>query len=81
MIYDKPNVPFNQRNAPISPVDNTEHEKIYLEWQSDVDSRIEWAMEKGKEMGLIKTGQTLIAVQGWKGGVGTTNTLRVLSCN
>lgn len=30
-------------------------------------------------MNLLKPGSTIIAVQGWKGGLGHTNTMRVLS--
>jgi len=49
-------------------------------WQDDVDARISFAIEKGKERGILKTGDNVIAVQGWKGGVGNTNTLRILPC-
>lgn len=30
-------------------------------------------------LNLLKPGSTIIAVQGWKGGLGHTNTLRILS--
>lgn len=47
-------------------------------WQSDVDNRIHWAIEQGKRMGLIVCGKHIVAIQGWKGGFGNTNTLRIL---
>ncbi|KAJ8661345.1 pyruvate kinase [Lichtheimia ornata] len=47
-------------------------------WQEDVDQRLLWGMEQAKKYGLLKGGQPIVAVQGWKGGLGNTNTLRVL---
>ncbi|KAI9316731.1 pyruvate kinase [Dichotomocladium elegans] len=47
-------------------------------WQEDVDSRLMWGMEQAIKYGLLKHGQPVVAVQGWKGGLGNTNTLRVL---
>lgn len=36
-------------------------------------------MRSALELGIIKQGSTVVAVQGWKGGLGHTNTLRVLT--
>ncbi|KAG2228180.1 hypothetical protein INT45_009227 [Circinella minor] len=47
-------------------------------WQEDVDARLMWGMEQAIKYGLLKHGQPVVAVQGWKGGLGNTNTLRVL---
>ncbi|KAL1919776.1 uncharacterized protein VTP21DRAFT_1707 [Calcarisporiella thermophila] len=47
-------------------------------WQEDVDARLRWGMKRGVENGLLKPGDTVIAIQGWRGGTGTTNTMRVL---
>lgn len=47
-------------------------------WQEDVDLRINWGIKKGIEYGIIKPGGIVIAVQGWKGGVGNTNNMRIL---
>ncbi|KAI9270384.1 pyruvate kinase [Phascolomyces articulosus] len=47
-------------------------------WQEDVDARLMWGMEQAIKYGLLKHGQAVVAVQGWKGGLGNTNTLRVL---
>ncbi|EGO05212.1 hypothetical protein SERLA73DRAFT_174221 [Serpula lacrymans var. lacrymans S7.3] len=49
------------------------------QWQRDVDNRIRFGLRNALDLNLIKTGTTIVAVQGWKGGLGHTNTLRVLS--
>jgi len=49
------------------------------QWQTDVDNRIRFGLKSALELNIIKTGTTVIAVQGWKGGLGHTNTLRILS--
>jgi pyruvate kinase len=48
-------------------------------WQTDVDNRIRFGLRNAISLNLVKPGSTIIAVQGWKGGLGHTNTLRVLS--
>ncbi|EIM92741.1 pyruvate kinase [Stereum hirsutum FP-91666 SS1] len=49
------------------------------QWQVDVDNRIRFGLRSALAMNLLKPGSTIIAVQGWKGGLGHTNTMRVLS--
>jgi len=49
------------------------------QWQTDVDNRIRYGLRAGLKLNLIKTGSTIVAVQGWKGGLGHTNTMRILS--
>ncbi|KZT05871.1 pyruvate kinase [Laetiporus sulphureus 93-53] len=49
------------------------------QWQTDVDNRIRFGLRNALKMGLIKTGTTIVAVQGWRGGLGHTNTVRILS--
>lgn len=44
-----------------------------------MDNRIRFGLRKSLDLKIIKTGTTIIAVQGWKGGLGHTNTLRILS--
>ncbi|KAL1915734.1 uncharacterized protein VTP21DRAFT_6493 [Calcarisporiella thermophila] len=47
-------------------------------WQEDVDARLRWGMQQGAKQGLLKPGSTVIAIQGWRGGVGNSNTIRIL---
>jgi len=49
------------------------------EWQDDVDARIKAAIDLAKSRSLINVGQCVIAVQGWRGGSGNTNTIRLLN--
>ncbi|KAG8748547.1 Pyruvate kinase [Ceratobasidium sp. 414] len=49
------------------------------QWQRDVDNRIRFGLRSALKLKIIRTGTTVIAVQGWKGGLGHTNTLRILS--
>lgn len=44
-----------------------------------VDNRIRFGLRNGLALNILKPGATVIAVQGWKGGLGHTNTLRILS--
>ncbi|KAG0259625.1 Pyruvate kinase [Mortierella polycephala] len=48
------------------------------DWQEDVDARLRYGMTHGIEAGLLKKGDVVVMIQGWKGGLGNTNTLRVL---
>jgi pyruvate kinase len=48
------------------------------DWQGDVDARINEAIHYGLRKGLINIGDTVVCVQGWKGGSGHTNTMRLL---
>ncbi|KDQ30900.1 hypothetical protein PLEOSDRAFT_1088585 [Pleurotus ostreatus PC15] len=49
------------------------------QWQTDVDNRIRFGLRNALELGIITPGSTIVAVQGWKGGLGHTNTLRILT--
>lgn len=44
-----------------------------------VDNRIRFGLRNALELGIITPGSTIVAVQGWKGGLGHTNTLRILT--
>lgn len=47
-------------------------------WQDDVEGRINAGINLGKERGLVKSGDNVVAIQGWRGGEGHTNTIRIL---
>lgn len=43
-------------------------------WQVDVDRRLKWGMLEAEKLGVLAKGDTVVAVQGWRGGLGHTNT-------
>lgn len=47
-------------------------------WQQDVEDRIQWAIQHAIEQGMLKKGDAVICLQGWRGGLGNTNTMRIL---
>ncbi|KAH0590859.1 Pyruvate kinase [Termitomyces sp. J132] len=49
------------------------------QWQTDVDNRIRFGLRNALALRVITPGSTIIAVQGWKGGLGHTNTMRILT--
>ncbi|RGB33411.1 pyruvate kinase [Rhizophagus diaphanus] len=49
------------------------------DWQIDVENRISWGIKRAVELGILKSGDAVIAIQGWKGGLGNTNTIRILA--
>lgn len=47
-------------------------------WQDDVEARIKWGILRAKDSGLVHSNEAVVVVQGWKGGLGNSNTLRIL---
>uniref|UniRef100_A0A6Q2Z2K6 Pyruvate kinase n=1 Tax=Esox lucius TaxID=8010 RepID=A0A6Q2Z2K6_ESOLU len=47
-------------------------------WAEDVDLRVNFAMEMGKERGFFKEGDAVVVLTGWRPGSGYTNTMRVV---
>lgn len=52
-----------------------------VNWQEDVDRRIKWGIRKAMELKVLDQGATVVVVQGWKGGMGNTNTLRIVKAD
>ena|SRR6266480_6071584 len=47
-------------------------------WQEDVDRRLKWGIVNSIKLGILNTGDAVVCVQGWRGGMGHTNTLRIV---
>jgi pyruvate kinase len=47
-------------------------------WQEDVDRRLKWGITNAMKLGILQRGDAVICVQGWRGGMGHTNTLRIV---
>jgi len=52
-----------------------------VNWQEDVDRRIKWGISKAMDLNVLTKGDTVVVVQGWKGGMGNTNTLRIVKAD
>ncbi|XP_077294782.1 pyruvate kinase-like isoform X2 [Arctopsyche grandis] len=48
------------------------------DWLKDVDARVQFGLNFGKQRGFIKTGDSVVVVTGWKQGSGFTNTMRIV---
>ena len=48
------------------------------DWQEDVDKRLKWGISQAIKLGVLSKGDSVICVQGWRGGKGYTNTIRVV---
>lgn len=48
-------------------------------WQEDVDRRLKWGISNAIKLGVLNQGDAVVCVQGWRGGMGNTNTLRIVS--
>jgi len=47
-------------------------------WQEDVDKRLKWGITNAMKLGILQRGDAVVCVQGWRGGMGHTNTLRIV---
>lgn len=48
------------------------------DWQEDVDRRLKWGIAQAIRLGVVEKGTSIVCVQGWRGGMGHTNTIRVV---
>ena len=49
-----------------------------VNWQEDVDRRIKWGLRQAMKLNVLAEGELVVVVQGWRGGQGNTNTLRIV---
>jgi pyruvate kinase len=49
-----------------------------VSWQEDVDKRLRWGIKHAIDLGILTKGDPVVTVQGWRGGMGHTNTLRIV---
>lgn len=52
-----------------------------VNWQEDVDRRIKWGVSHAIELDVLSRGETIVVVQGWRGGMGNTNTMRIVKAD
>ncbi|KAL9102370.1 MAG: hypothetical protein Q9163_002463, partial [Psora crenata] len=48
------------------------------DWQTDVDGRLIWGIKQAIQLGVLRKDDQVVCVQGWRGGKGHTNTIRVV---
>ena len=48
------------------------------DWQEDVDGRLKWGIKCAIDLAVLNEGEMVVCVQGWRGGKGHTNTIRVV---
>ncbi|CCK70308.1 pyruvate kinase PYK2 KNAG_0E00400 [Huiozyma naganishii CBS 8797] len=53
-------------------------QKALDDWTEDVHLRIKYGIQKAKEFNMLETGDTVVSIQGFKCGVGHSNTLQIL---
>lgn len=49
-----------------------------VDWQQDVDKRLKWGIAEAIKLGVLSKGDAVVCVQGWRGGMGHTNTIRIV---
>lgn len=47
-------------------------------WFADLEDRLNFAIQAGKDMGFLKIGTSVVLVSGWKFGARHTNTIRII---
>jgi len=52
-----------------------------VNWQEDVDRRIKWGLQHAIDLDILQQDETVVVVQGWKGGMGNTNTMRIVKAD
>lgn len=49
-------------------INNVNCEERTVDWPTDVDGRIQFGIDVGKERGFIHTGDNLVVITGWRQG-------------
>jgi len=49
-----------------------------VNWQEDVDDRLKWGIKQAIGLKVLKDNDPVVCVQGWRGGMGHTNTIRIV---
>lgn len=44
-----------------------------------MDRRLKWGIAEAIRLGVLNSGDQVIAVQGWRGGKGHTNAMRIVT--
>ncbi|KAG9509218.1 Pyruvate kinase PKM, partial [Fragariocoptes setiger] len=52
-------------------------QQVLEDWGQDVDARVNAAIAYGKRRNIIKSGDHVIVITGWRRGPGSTNTMRI----
>ncbi|CAG5016223.1 unnamed protein product [Parnassius apollo] len=53
-------------------------EPAVSDWLKDVDLRVQYGLQFGRERGFVQRGDQVVVVTGWRQGSGFTNTMRVI---
>jgi len=48
------------------------------EWMNDIDARVQFAVDFGKQNRFLSTGDSVVVITGWRKGAGSSNTIRIL---
>ncbi len=48
------------------------------QWIDDVDKRLCYAIKEGWNLKLVRGGDAIVVITGWKAGSGHTNTVRII---
>jgi len=49
------------------------------DWMTDVDERVQYAIDFGKRANIVSAGDNVVVITGWRKGAGSSNTIRILS--
>lgn len=49
------------------------------DWMTDVDERVQYAIDFGKRSNFVSVGDNVVVITGWRKGAGSSNTVRILT--